>query len=182
MPRSRLIAAAAFAAALCAPAVYAQVPTSGWRAEFLKNIGGSEQKFTQLATAMPWTKYSWRPGAGVRSVCEVYLHIAGDNYLLAEPLGAKKPASVDYKTIETCPAGKDAVLATMKASFAHLRNAVLATSDADGDAMVDFFGSKITKRALLLAIAEHAGEHLGQSIAYARTNGVVPPWSAKGAM
>jgi hypothetical protein len=65
----------------------------------------------------------------------------------------------------------------MKAGFAAVRNAAAATPEGDGDVMVDFFGSKITKRALLLAIAEHAGEHLGQSIAYARMNGVVPPWS-----
>ncbi len=180
--RLAAVLVAGIVTACCAQAARAQAPTTGWRAEFLKNFAQSEQKFTQLATAMPWDKYSWRPGVGVRSVCEVYLHIAGDNYLLAEPLGAKKPASVDYKTIEKCPAGKEAVLATMKASFAALRSAVVATSDGDADTMVEFFGTKITKRALLLAIAEHAGEHLGQSIAYARTNGVVPPWSAKGGM
>ena len=38
----------------------------------------------------------------------------------------------------------------------------------------------MTKRGLLLFSAEHMGEHLGQSIAYARVNNIVPPWSARG--
>ena len=161
---------------LAAP-VRAQAPTTGWRGEFIHMMNGLEGKYTQLANAMSWEKYSWRPGAGVRSVCEVFLHIGGDNFLMVEPLGAKTPANIDLKTVENCPDGKEKVISTMKAGFAAVRNAVAATPEGDGDVMVDFFGSKITKRALLLAIAEHAGEHLGQSIAYARMNGVVPPWS-----
>lgn len=155
----------------------AQAPVTGWRGEFLGQLATVEGKYTQLANAFSWDKYSWRPGKGVRSVCEVFLHISGENYTLAEPLGAKTPAGVDLKSMETCPAGKDKVLATMKASFANMRAAATATPDGEGDVKVDFFGSKITKRALLLAIAEHWGEHLGQQIAYARMNGVVPPWS-----
>lgn len=171
-----VLTAAFLSMTLSAP-LAAQAPTTGWRGEFLSQMNGIEGKFTQLANAMPWDKYSWRPGKGVRSVCEVFLHIAGDNYSLAEPLGPKIPAGIDLKTIENCPDSKERVLATMKAGFAFIRNAAIATPAGDADAMVDFFGRKITKRALLLAIAEHAGEHLGQSIAYARMNGVVPPWS-----
>lgn len=177
-----LFAAVVTAAALSASSLTAQAPKSGWRAEVLSRFSSAEKKFTQIADATPWEKYSWRPGKGVRSICEVFLHIAGDNYLLAEPPGAKKPASIDYKTIEACPADKAKVLATMKAGFDHLHAAINATPDTDAEGMIDLFGSKMTKRALLLAIAEHAGEHLGQSIAYARVNGMVPPWSAKGGM
>ncbi len=155
----------------------AQAPAVGFRAEFSNIMKEIEGKYTQLATATPWEKFAWRPGKGVRSVCEVFLHISGENYFLAESLGPKTPKDVDLKTIETCPASKEKVIATMKTSFAHMRSAVNATPDKDSDLMVDFFGEKLTKRALLLAIAEHAGEHLGQEIAYARMNGIVPPWS-----
>src|SRR3979490_2011847 len=99
----KLLPAALLAAAVAAPALVAQAPTTGWRAEFLFQFNNADKKFNQLAEATPWEKYSWRPAKGVRSVCEVFLHIAGDNYLMMEPLGAKKPATVDYKTIETCP-------------------------------------------------------------------------------
>ena len=52
--------------------------------------------------------------------------------------------------------------------------------DAQMDAAVTYFGQPNTKRGVLVSIATHAHEHLGQSIAYARMNGVVPPWSQAG--
>ena len=171
-----MFACLAVAAAFAAP-LHAQAPVKGWRAEFLDQMKDIEGKYTQLATAMPWDKYSWRPGKGVRSVCEVFLHVSGDNVAIAASLGAKVPAGIDLKTVETCPGSKEKVIAEMQSLFAAVRTAVIATPDGDADAEVDFFGSKRTKRALLLALAEHSGEHLGQSIAYARMNGVVPPWS-----
>lgn len=179
MRAMRISAAGLVAVVLSTSGLSAQAPTSGWRAEFLDSFGSLEKKFTALAEATPWDKYNWRPGTDVRSVCEVFMHIAGDNYLLAGPLGAQTPANIDMKAIEKCPANKDVVASTMKASFAHFRDAVTALPDADADVKVKFFGRDVTKRGLLLATAEHAGEHLGQSIAYARMNGIVPPWSRK---
>ena len=165
------------ASLLVTSAAAAQAPQSGWRAEFLNSLSGAERKYVALAEATPWDKYSWRPSEGVRSVCEVFLHIAGANYLFAAPLGAKAPATVDVKNIEKCPAGREQVVATVKASFAHLRNAVVATGEGTADNQVEIFGMKMTRRGLLLFTAEHMGEHLGQSIAYARMNKIVPPWS-----
>ena len=73
----------------------AQAPTTGWRGEFIHMMNGLEGKYTQLANAMPWEKYSWRPGAGVRSVCEVFLHIGGDNYSeQPAPLGGGAPSTL----------------------------------------------------------------------------------------
>jgi hypothetical protein len=167
-------------AAQSAPAA----PTAGWRAEFLRSYAQIESKYVQLAQATPWDKYSWHPAGDVtvRSPCEVLMHITGENYAFAEPLGVKTPSSIDQKTIERCPASKEQTIAAVKQSFAFTRDAVLKTSDGDADAVVKLFGSSATKRGVLLAMAEHSGEHLGQLIAYARMNGIVPPWSAKGGM
>ena len=172
-----VLATAAFTTSIVPFVLGAQAPTSGWRAEFLNSMSGAERKYVALAEAMPWEKYSWRPAEGVRSVCEVFLHISGANYLFTGPLGVKPPAGVDVQNIEKCPANRDQVVSTLKASFAHMRSAVASTPDAQADAKVELFGMKMTKRGLLLMGAEHMGEHLGQSIAYARMNGVKPPWS-----
>jgi hypothetical protein len=169
-------------AALVAPALGAQAPKSGFRAEFLGQWKGVESKFEQLAKATPWEKYSWRPGKGVRSVCEVFLHIGGDNYMLGKEIGGTVPATIDFKTVETCPDSKERVIATMKGGFDAFSDAVLKMSDADAEKSVKVFGSTFTYRGFLMMNLEHAGEHLGQSIAYARTNGIVPPWSAKPGM
>jgi hypothetical protein len=167
------------AAALTATSLGAQAPKRGFRAEFLGQWKGVQTKFEQLAKATPWEKYSWRPGAGVRSVCEVFLHIGGDNYMLGKEIGAKVPASVDFKTVETCPDSKEKVLATMKGGFDAFTDAVMKMSDADAEKAVKVFGMEFTYRGYLSFNLEHAGEHLGQSIAYARMNGITPPWSAK---
>ena len=172
-----VLATAALTTWIAPSVLVAQAPQAGWRAEFLTALTGVERKYVALAVAMPWEKYSWRPAEGVRSVCEVYLHISGANYLFAGPLGAKPPAGVDLQNIEKCPANREQVLSTLKTSFEHMRNAVTSTADAQADAPVEIFGMKMTKRGLLLFTAEHMGEHLGQSIAYARMNGVKPPWN-----
>jgi hypothetical protein len=173
----RSLPAAALAAIVLSAAAHAQAPVPGPRGEFLNSYGQVERKLEQLAEVTPWEKYSWRPGAGVRSVCEVFLHVAGDGYVLGEPFGVKAPAGVDLKTIETCPADKAKVIATLKASYAAMKAAVTAMKDSDLEQEATLFGFKQSKRGWLLGAAEHAGEHLGQSIAYARMNGIVPPWS-----
>jgi len=178
--RSKPVTLAVTLLALAASPAGAQpAPKTGWRAEALASFAGMERKFVALAEAMPWEKYAWRPAAGVRSICESYLHVVGANYMFVEPLGAKPPANVDLAKVETCPASKADVVSSIKASFAHFAQAVNNSSDADAEQSVKLFGMNMTKRGLLLFAAEHAGEALGQSIAYARVNGVVPPWSAK---
>lgn len=148
-----------------------------WKSEFQANYDETGRKMMQLATVTPWAKYAWRPGKGVRSICEVFLHVAGANYEFGGPIGIVKPAGLDVEKMEKCPATKDAVLATMKTGYANMRAAVTALPAASADDQVNLFGSKMTKRAMLLFTAEHAGEHLGQAIAYSRMNRIVPPWS-----
>ncbi len=182
MRSSYPFAAVALAVAFAAPTLAAQAPTSGWRAEFLGVFSGDEAKYVQLAEATPWEKYAYRPGAGVRSTCEVFLHISGANYGFTGQIGTPTPAAVDVKNIEKCPDSKAKVVATLKASFVHFKTAVVAMPDNAAEEKFRLFGSEFTKRGFLTFIAEHTGEHLGQSIAYARVNGIVPPWSAKQGM
>lgn len=152
-------------------------PISGARAEFLAEIAFYEQRFTRLAQAMPAEKYTWRPGEGVRSVGEVYNHIVAANYGLARVLGTPPPAGVDPKAIMANAGDKPKTVQALKDSFAHFRQAVLSLSDADLDKPLKLFGQQTTYRGAFIMITGHTGEHLGQSIAYARMNGIVPPWT-----
>ena len=152
-------------------------PSSGFRAEFLEEIAYFEQRYTRLAEAMPAEKYSWRPGEGVRSVGEVYTHIIGANYGVARSLGTAPPAGLDPKTFAALSGDKPKVIQALKDSFAHFRQAILALNDADADKPQKMFNRQTTLRGSFLMIDRHFGEHLGQSIAYARINGVVPPWT-----
>lgn len=153
------------------------MPTSGLRAEFLEEVAYYEQRYTQLAEAMPADKYRWRPSEGVRSVGEVYAHIVGANYGVARALGTQPPAGIDIKGIMALANDKAKLIQALKDSFAHFRGAVLALSDADADKPQKMFNRQTTVRGAFMMIDRHWGEHLGQSIAYARMNGVVPPWT-----
>jgi uncharacterized damage-inducible protein DinB len=156
----------------------AQEPTSGYRAEFLTQLSAIEKEYVSLAQAVPQDKYTWRPAPGVRSISEVYLHIASANFGLPNFIGTKPPASFVAKDWETSTTDRDKIVAALKDSFAHMRKAVLNLSGGDADKKVKWFGgSENTNRGVLLFFARHMGEHLGQSIAYARVNGVVPPWT-----
>jgi len=160
-----------------APAMPSAAPTSGFRAEFLEGIAYYEQRYTRLAEAMPAENYTWRPAEGVRSVGEVFTHIVAANYGVARALGTAPPAGLDFKAIAALSNDKPKVLQALKESFAHLRSAILALNDGDADKPQKMFGRQSTLRGSFTMITGHFGEHLGQSIAYARVNGIVPPWT-----
>lgn len=163
---------------LVASGATAQVAEKGFRAEFLKQQDGVEKEILGLAEATPAEKFAWRPAEGVRSISEVYVHLAFGNYLIASFTGTKMPEGVS-PAMEKSVTAKAAVLDALRKSFAHLRATVASTPDADLEKAVKFFGSESTVRGVLLSAANHEHEHLGQSIAYARMNGVVPPWTAE---
>jgi uncharacterized damage-inducible protein DinB len=152
-------------------------PTSGFRAEFLEEIAYYEQRYTRLAEAMPAEKYAWRPAEGVRSVGDVFAHITVANYGIARALGTAPPAGFDMKAILALSTDKPKLLQTMKDSFVHFRSAIVAINDADADKPQKMFNRQTTVRGSFIMITGHFGEHLGQSIAYARVNGFVPPWT-----
>lgn len=170
-------ASAAQAPAASANAANAAAPTSGYRAEFLNEMKYFESRFTQLAEAIPAEKYTWRPAAGVRSVSEVLLHVAGANQGLPGMAGIKPPTGFTMQGYEASTTDKAKVLAELKKSFEHIRSAASAMKDADADKPMKVFGMDMTGRSFSFFMARHLGEHLGQLIAYARVNGVVPPWS-----
>ena len=155
-------------------------PTSGFRAEFLGYLEGTEKKLLDLAGAFPAEKYSWAPAEGIRSVSKSLMHIAAANYFLAGSVGMPIPEGVKPQDLEKSITEKQEVIQALKKSLAHVRQAALNVSDDDGDKAVNVFGRDSTYRAVFLIMVGHMSEHLGQSIAYARMNGVVPPWSAGG--
>jgi uncharacterized damage-inducible protein DinB len=140
-------------------------------------------KLEGLAEAMPEETYDWRPGDGVRSVGEVFVHVAADNYLLPAILGVEAPPetgiTTEYATVQAYEAqtlSKAEIVANLTASFDHLEAAVARTR-GDLDQTATAFGTEFTAGGLWTMAVTHLHEHLGQSIAYARSNEVVPPWS-----
>ncbi len=144
--------------------------------DIVASFDAAARKLVALAEALPAEKYPWRPAEGVRTASQVFMHVASGNYFIGGNLGVAAPEGVDLRTLEAV-GDKDQVVATLKDSIAKVRRAMEATDPATLDQEVELFGRKFSKRRVMLLLAEHAHEHLGQAIAYARMNGVVPPWS-----
>jgi uncharacterized damage-inducible protein DinB len=150
---------------------------TGYRAEVMAEVMIQESEFVRLAEAIPADKYTWRPSAEARTIAEVFLHASAANYNLYKLVGTPTPAGVDTKTLEQSTTDKTKIIATLKASYAHAKAAILAMSDADLEKTMSWNGGKITERGVLLYIVQHIAQHLGQQIAYARSVGVAPPWT-----
>jgi uncharacterized damage-inducible protein DinB len=159
----------ALALALMVPLAQAQ---AGLQAAFGKDAGTLSNKFTGLARVMAG-KYDWKPGQGVRSVSDVFNLVVTENGMLAGVLSGT-PNTGGQPAPITDP-GK--LQEALKTSYANLQKAITGLSDNDLQAHVKLFGEDMTKQDALMLILEDQHEHLGQSIAYARTNRVVPPWS-----
>ncbi len=188
----RIVAGLAWVVA--APPVAQAQEAAGFKRDYLRELDYAVTHVVALAEAMPAEKYAWRPGAGVRSVSEVYAHIALGNFLLLDLVGHAAPQDLYGKAaatgreramalvtrngeLEKQTTEKARVIELLKRSFEALRVAAEGATPAELDQPVDFFGQEKSVRAVYLRMLSHAHEHMGQSVAYARMNAVVPPWS-----
>jgi uncharacterized damage-inducible protein DinB len=160
------------AIALMMPLAQAQAQPTKIQAAFGDDAGTLSKKFTGLARVMA-AKYDWKPGQGVRSVSDVFNLIVEENGLLADALSGTPNKGAEPAPITDPGKMQDA----LKGSYANLQKAIMGLSDNDLQTRVKLFGEDMTKQDALMLILEDQHEHLGQSIAYARSNGVVPPWS-----
>ena len=153
-------------------------PASSYRAEALRLIEDAETKLIRLAEAIPAEKYTWRPGEGVRSISEVFLHLSGGNFSIPRRLGTPPPEGFTPQGFDKSTTDKARVVQIVKDSFAHVHKAIDNITDADAEKTSPWFGNRqATYREIIFFLAAHQHEHLGQSIAYARMNGIVPPWT-----
>ena len=142
------------------------------QATLAADVTNLSDKFTGLARVMAG-KYDWRPGQGVRSVAEVFNLIVGENRMLNGVLTGAQGGGMGGTPV-TDPAQ---LQADLKSTYETLRQTIAGLSDSDLNAPVRLFGRDTTKQGAILMLLFDQHEHLGQSIAYARSNSVVPPWS-----
>lgn len=138
--------------------------------------GHVSRQLIALAEATPAEKFEWRPAPGVRSMSEVYMHIALANFSLLGVTGPKMPGGIRPDTEKTVTAKAD-VIDWLKRSLEAVKTAHAAVKPAELQRKVKVAGRDATVDGMYLRIIVHANEHMGQLIAYARMNGIVPPWS-----
>jgi len=174
---SAAIVLLATAASVTASVARAQGTPPGFRGEFLHQFDQSMTKIVALAEAVPAERYARRPVPAVMPIAQMFAHIARFNYEYpARAMGIATPAGIDRDTLERV-AEKAQVVALLRRSADHVRQAVRRMPDAQFERMTTLYGRRVPQWAVLLQLLAHMDDHLGQSIAYARVIGVVPPWS-----
>ncbi|MGH9700181.1 MAG: DinB family protein [Candidatus Acidiferrales bacterium] len=156
-------------------------PSYDMKAQSIEDLKEMQKKFVSLATAIPAEKYAWRPGEGVRSVAELFLHVTAANHNIPTMMGEAKQAEFTAKGFETSTTDKAGIVSQLNDSFSYAISTVEKMSNADFAKPEKQLGPDANAGDVVYLLVTHAHEHLGQSIAYTRVNGVVPPWTAAAA-
>ena len=158
---------------------------TGFRADLLGQLEYVQKQVIDLENAIPEEKMTWRPNKDVRSISEVFSHIAFSNYLIFKFAGVALPEGIGINTPEDEMKGEKAstdkkvIHEQLVKSFEFVKSSIRGMTDASMENRIDFFGQKMSMRAILMIVQSHIHEHFGQSIAYARMVDVVPPWTAE---
>jgi uncharacterized damage-inducible protein DinB len=152
------------------------------RKQFVEDLDSLQSRFLALAEAIPAEKYAWRPAPGVRSIGEAFMHVASEYYVYAPMAygGARSPVIPRgpdaFKTFESKSTKAD-VKKHLVEGFAYTKQTIGALDPAAITGKQKLFGGDRTIIETSFAMTDDLHEHLGQLIAYARMNGVKPPWS-----
>jgi len=153
-------------------------PSYDMKAQALVDLQAMQKKYTQLAESIPSDKYTWRPEAGTRSVSELFLHVAGANYGIPTMMTGTAPApGYQREGFEKSTTDKAKIIEQLNQSFVYAMAAVQKMSNADFAKAEKKLGPDANDGDVIYILVTHNHEHLGQSIAYARINGITPPWT-----
>jgi hypothetical protein len=155
-----------------------------WRQVQKEDIDGLHKKFMALAKAVPSDKLAWRPMDGTRSFHEVFAHIAAEGNtetgMFGRPLPAGSLADFDAEEARLNKLPDDQLIAVMDKAMQSLSATMGGLSRASINTPIKYYGQMTLPRVATTYTLIDLHEHLGQLVAYARTNKIVPPWSKKG--
>jgi uncharacterized damage-inducible protein DinB len=156
-------------------------PSYDMKAQAALDLDGVNKKFLSLAEALPQDKYNWRPSSDSRSFAEVFLHVAGERYFILGLMGAAPPPGFDGKTFEKSTTDKAKIVEELNKSWDYTQKTIQGMANADYAKLLPKLGPEANEGDVIYILVADAHEHLGQLIAYARVNGIVPPWTAAAA-
>ncbi len=160
-----------FAFFVALPATAQDHSNSAYLDAVMMDFNSASEKLHNLGDAIPEDHFAWSPAEGIRSVADVLNHVSDANFGIAAMLGHES----DYEAMDMDT--KEGALTRLMASQNHVRELLASMADADLTSTAEVFGMTMNHYGALGIITGHTHEHLGQLIAYARSNGVAPPWS-----
>jgi uncharacterized damage-inducible protein DinB len=156
-------------------------PSYDMKAQAALDLDGVNKKFLSLAEALPQDKYNWRPSSDSRSFAEVFLHVAGERYFILGLMGAAPPPGFDGKTFEKSTTDKAKIVEELNKSWDYTQKTIQGMANSDYAKLLPKLGPDANEGDVIYILVADAHEHLGQLVAYARVNGIVPPWTAAAA-
>jgi uncharacterized damage-inducible protein DinB len=154
-------------------------PSYDMKGQSLADLQVVQKKFVDLANALPAGKLTWRPSADSRSFAEVFLHVAGERYQILALMGTEPPAGFDGKTYEKSTTDKERIVEELNKSWEFTQKAINGMANADFARAIPKLGPQANAGDVIYILVADAHEHLGQVVAYARVNGIVPPWTVE---
>jgi len=154
-------------------------PSYDMKAQSLVDLEQVQKKFVALANAVPADKLTWRPTADSRSFAEAFLHVAGERYGILGMMGATAPADYNDKTFEKSTTDRAKIVAELNRSWDFAKTAINGMTNADFAKLLPKLGPQANAGDVVYILVGDAHEHLGQAVAYARENGIVPPWTVE---
>jgi hypothetical protein len=154
-------------------------PSYDMKGQSLFDLQAVQKKFVELANAVPADKLTWRPSADSRSFAEVFLHVAGERYGILGLMGVEPPAGFDGKTFEKSTTDRERIVEELNKSWDFAQKAINGMSNADFAKLLPKLGPQANAGDVVYILVVDAHEHLGQSVAYARENGIIPPWTVE---
>lgn len=153
-------------------------PSYDMKAQTILDLQQMQQKFTSLAKAIPQEKYTWRPGEGARTFAELFLHVSAAGFNFPTLKGTPAAAGFTGKGFEQSTTEKVQVIEWLNKSFAYSIDSVQAMPNAEFAKLLPKLGPQANAGDVVYLLVVHQHEQLGIAIAYSRTIGVVPPWTA----
>jgi uncharacterized damage-inducible protein DinB len=154
-------------------------PSYDMKGQALLDLEGVQKKFVDLANALPADKLTWRPSPDSRSFAEVFLHVAGERYGILALMGTEKPAGFNGKTFEKSTTDRAQIVEELNKSWGFAQSAIQGMNNADFAKLLPKLGPQANAGDVVYILVADAHEHLGQAVAYARENGIVPPWTVE---
>ena len=154
-------------------------PSYDMKGQSLVDLDAIQKKFVDLANAVPADKLTWRPSPDSRSFAEVFLYVAGERYGILSLMGAEKPAGFDRKTFEKSTTDRAQIVAELNKSYDFAKKTIDGMTNAEFAKLLPKLGPQANAGDVVYILVADAHEHLGQAVAYARENGIIPPWTVE---
>jgi uncharacterized damage-inducible protein DinB len=154
-------------------------PSYDLKAQALLDLEGVNKKCVALAEALPADKITWRPSSDARSFAEVFLHVAGERYGFLGMLGATAPAGFKAGQFDKSTTDRAQIVEALNQSWDFTSKEINGMTNADFAKLLPKLGPQANEGDVVYLLVADAHEHLGQLVAYARQNGVVPPWTVE---